>query len=224
MAIRVTCSCGKVLQARDQDAGRQAKCPACGKLLTLPGAEETEEPPRTSKAPSGEQVTPKKTRKLYTCSVCEGEFPSSEVYDDNGTIICKTCHASSAAPPSRSKKRSRDRFGEEIEDEKDERRRARAKEEIPNYMVQSILLTVASAGTCFLTCCLPIPYGVVPLIFSMQVDSNIKKGDYREAEKASENAKLWCIVALILVCLNGAWVLLNFFFGFINVFAARGFR
>lgn len=37
MAIEVTCtSCGKTLNAKDSAAGRQAKCPDCGSLISIP--------------------------------------------------------------------------------------------------------------------------------------------------------------------------------------------
>src|SRR5262245_47210614 len=36
MAITVKCSCGKCLQARDDLAGKKARCPGCGSVLTLP--------------------------------------------------------------------------------------------------------------------------------------------------------------------------------------------
>ena len=36
MAIPVTCQCGKKYQAKDELAGRQLKCPACGQILVVP--------------------------------------------------------------------------------------------------------------------------------------------------------------------------------------------
>lgn len=44
MAIRFSCKCGKKLQARDEFAGRQMKCPQCKQVLTIP---------RSSAAPGG---------------------------------------------------------------------------------------------------------------------------------------------------------------------------
>jgi RsiW-degrading membrane proteinase PrsW (M82 family) len=38
MPIVVTCSCGKRLRARDEFAGRKAKCPGCGTIVTLVAA------------------------------------------------------------------------------------------------------------------------------------------------------------------------------------------
>ena len=35
MSISVLCSCGKVLKARDEDAGKRAKCPACGSIIVI---------------------------------------------------------------------------------------------------------------------------------------------------------------------------------------------
>jgi hypothetical protein len=36
MPIELTCSCGKRLHASDDYSGRQGRCPACGRLLTIP--------------------------------------------------------------------------------------------------------------------------------------------------------------------------------------------
>ena len=36
MSIVVSCSCGKRLRARDELAGKRAKCPGCGKTLLVP--------------------------------------------------------------------------------------------------------------------------------------------------------------------------------------------
>src|SRR5262245_48489907 len=36
MAISVTCTCGKQLKAKDEHAGKKAKCPLCGASLTVP--------------------------------------------------------------------------------------------------------------------------------------------------------------------------------------------
>jgi hypothetical protein len=37
MPIELTCPCGKRLRAPDDDSGRQGRCPACGRLLSIPG-------------------------------------------------------------------------------------------------------------------------------------------------------------------------------------------
>ena len=53
--IRVTCRCGKILNAGDEHAGRQAKCPACGEVLTVPHpqaeAGQPQPPPAAGMAP-----------------------------------------------------------------------------------------------------------------------------------------------------------------------------
>ncbi|MCY3023391.1 MAG: hypothetical protein NTW87_30800 [Planctomycetota bacterium] len=36
MAIVVSCQCGRKFQTKDEYAGRQARCPACGKVLMIP--------------------------------------------------------------------------------------------------------------------------------------------------------------------------------------------
>lgn len=67
---------------------------------------------------------------------------------------------------------------------------------VPNHLALSISAAVLTL--CF--CC--IPFGIVPVIFSTQVNSKLAAGDYAGAQSASETAKLWswiCIgVALVV--------------------------
>jgi hypothetical protein len=60
-------------------------------------------------------------------------------------------------------------------------------EPVPNYIVQSILVT--------LCCCLP--FGIVALVYSAQVSSKLNAGDVGGAQAASRSARTWVIVALI---------------------------
>jgi len=40
MSIKLTCDCGRTMEVRDKYAGRRAKCPACGKIVAIPGEPE----------------------------------------------------------------------------------------------------------------------------------------------------------------------------------------
>ena len=57
--------------------------------------------------------------------------------------------------------------------------------DIPNYLVQSILVTIF--------CCLP--FGIVAIINAAQVGSKLGVGDIAGASEASEKAKKWCWVS-----------------------------
>lgn len=65
---------------------------------------------------------------------------------------------------------------------------------IPNYLVHSILAT--------LCCCLP--FGVVALVFSAQVNSKLAAGDIAGAQASSASARTWCIVAVVAGIVTGA--------------------
>ena len=56
---------------------------------------------------------------------------------------------------------------------------------IPNYLVQSILVT--------LCCCLP--FGIVAVVYSAQVNGKLAAGDIAGAQNASKNAKMWAWIA-----------------------------
>lgn len=72
--------------------------------------------------------------------------------------------------------------------------------EVPNHLALSIISAVMS----LLCCC--IPFGIVPVFFSTQVNTKYANGDYDGARSASANAKLWswvCIgMALLMFVLN----------------------
>jgi hypothetical protein len=53
--------------------------------------------------------------------------------------------------------------------------------EIPNYLVQSILVTVF--------CCLP--FGIPAIVYAAQVNGKIAAGDIQGAINASNTAKMW---------------------------------
>ena len=56
---------------------------------------------------------------------------------------------------------------------------------IPNYLVQSILVT--------LCCCLP--FGIVAVVFAAQVNSKVASGDVAGAMDSSRKAKMWSWIA-----------------------------
>ena len=59
-------------------------------------------------------------------------------------------------------------------------------EKIPNYLVQSILVT--------LCCCLP--GGIAAIVYAAQVNSKQAADDIAGAMAASKNAKMWCWISL----------------------------
>jgi hypothetical protein len=67
-------------------------------------------------------------------------------------------------------------------------------EPVPNYLVQSILVT--------LCCCMP--FGIVALVYSAQVSSKLAAGDVAGAQACSRNASKWSIIALVAGILSSA--------------------
>jgi hypothetical protein len=64
-------------------------------------------------------------------------------------------------------------------------------EPIPNYLWQSIVCTVLG-----LVCCLSLPFGIVAIVFSSQVNSKLAYGDIVGAKDSSSKAKIFCWVAI----------------------------
>ena len=76
--------------------------------------------------------------------------------------------------------RGRDYDEYEEEGEYDDRG-PRRRPNIPNYLVQAILVT--------LFCCLP--FGIVSIVYASQVNSKLAAGDIAGAREASDKAKMW---------------------------------
>jgi len=64
-------------------------------------------------------------------------------------------------------------------------------EQIPNYLWQSIVCTVLG-----LMCCLSLPFGIVAIVFSTQVNSKLAYGDIVGAKDSSNKAKIFCWVSI----------------------------
>src|SRR5438067_773864 len=54
MALSVTCICGKIMVAREQFAGKKAKCPNCGAIVEIPGLPGEDNP---AQRPSPHELT-----------------------------------------------------------------------------------------------------------------------------------------------------------------------
>ena len=79
-------------------------------------------------------------------------------------------------------------YDDRDEDEIDISRSRRPAEDIPNYLVQSILVT--------LCCCLPL--GIVAIINAAKVNTYVAQGDYQKAREASDAAKKWSTIGAIV--------------------------
>lgn len=66
---------------------------------------------------------------------------------------------------------------------------------VPSYMAWSIISTILSL---FLLNFLALPAGIVAIVFSSQVDTKLRSGDYDGAVRSSKNAKIWNWVATAL--------------------------
>lgn len=70
---------------------------------------------------------------------------------------------------------------------------------VPNYLVWSIISTVAGLIFC---CLIGLPMGIVAIVFSTQVNKKLETGDYAGAVEASNKAKLWCIISSVASALG----------------------
>ena len=66
---------------------------------------------------------------------------------------------------------------------------------IPNYLVPAILSA--------LCCGCGLPFGIVSIIYATQVNGKAAAGDIQGALAASQKAKMWFIVAIVVGLLGG---------------------
>jgi hypothetical protein len=78
-------------------------------------------------------------------------------------------------------------------------------ENVPNYLVQSILVTL---------CCCP-PLGLVAIVYAVQVNSMLAVNNVAGARLRSRKAKIWCWIAL------GCGIALSIYFIIIYFAVAR---
>jgi hypothetical protein len=81
---------------------------------------------------------------------------------------------------------------------------------VPNYLAWSIVGTVL--GFC-LCCFIGAAPGIVALVFSAKVNTLLGQGDLAGAQRASNTAKTWCIVATVLAAIGLLLNVLSFFTG-----------
>ena len=87
--------------------------------------------------------------------------------------------------------------------------------DIPNYLVQSIIMTVLSFfGLCCVFGILALPFAIIALVYSTQVNSKLGMNDVVGAQAASKNARLfnWISLGVLVACM-----LLYFLFVFLGV-------
>ena len=88
----------------------------------------------------------------------------------------------------RPRRRPRDEYDDDDDDDFRVRRRRIPEGEVPNYLVQSIVIT--------LFCCWPV--GIAAIMNAAKVNTLLASGDYEGAVQASEAAKKWCWVSFTL--------------------------
>lgn len=81
-----------------------------------------------------------------------------------------------------------------------------SRQPVPTYMAWSIVATIVSLCVCCVIGTIP---GIVAIVFSSKVSGALDRGDYAEAKRASDNAKLWCWITTGL-CILG--LILNIVF------------
>lgn len=84
MPITVRCGCNRVFRAPESLAGRQAKCPACGAILLIPGLERV-----------SDQST--KVDVVVRCHSCTAAFRAA-VHLTGTTVECPRCHSPICVP------------------------------------------------------------------------------------------------------------------------------
>src|SRR4051794_39394154 len=110
MPIEVSCSCGKRLRARDDLAGKRAKCPGCGQMLTIsappppPAVEEEPDLYGFADAPA-EEPNPRPVARTAVAPVAAAARPGTTMA--TRPVTAKPALAATAAPPTQTSTRGR---------------------------------------------------------------------------------------------------------------------
>ncbi len=83
MAIKVTCSCGKPVSAKDELAGRRVKCPNCSEPISIP-AKSTVEEIGSDMAELLDEIGIEATRTGVRCPNCRSDLEAD-------AILCIAC-------------------------------------------------------------------------------------------------------------------------------------
>ena len=81
---------------------------------------------------------------------------------------------------------------------------------VKNYMAFSIITTILTT----ICCCLP--FGIVAVIYSSEVNSRLRMGDIKGAIETSKKAKMWNIISLLLSLLLFIIGIVIFFVGVLS--------
>lgn len=87
MSISVKCSCGQLLKARDDFAGRRGECPACGRAVQIPNA------------PTAEQVPPEVAASASAGRTAPGAMPQNIEHFLDPPSTQQSAAAAAALPP-----------------------------------------------------------------------------------------------------------------------------
>lgn len=93
VAIKFKCpKCGRRESVPDEMAGQKVTCQQCAAKIRLPAALAT-----MTQSQVDDPAGPSAPASTYLCAVCRQQFDVGEVYDQDGTIICKGCFATQHA-------------------------------------------------------------------------------------------------------------------------------
>jgi Interferon-induced transmembrane protein len=99
-------------------------------------------------------------------------------------MYCVTCGAANPDSAERCVACGRKLVGTDRMTPVDDSERA---ERVPSYLAPAIASTL---------CCGCLPFGIVAIVYSTQVDGKLALGDIDGAKRASASAKMWCWISL----------------------------
>ncbi|TZF90690.1 CD225/dispanin family protein [Cognatilysobacter lacus] len=70
---------------------------------------------------------------------------------------------------------------------------------VPNHLVWAIVITIVSLCLCCIIGTIP---GIVAIVFASKVNGALDRGDFAEARRSSDTAKLWCWITTGLCALG----------------------
>ncbi|MFO0877631.1 MAG: DUF1559 domain-containing protein [Gemmataceae bacterium] len=173
--IRFFCPCGRQLQARDEDVGKKAKCPACGQIMPIPSQTEAAKSRPTAEEEPAEEAPVEKRRREE--AIREDRDDDSPRRNDRRAKL------------SRDKDDIEDEYEDEPDDRPRKRRRSRGEEQTSGKATTAMVLGLISL-------CLPVLPAIPGLIIGVLALREIGRSNGRLGGRGA------AITGIVTSCLS----------------------
>lgn len=156
-------------------AGRKVTCPRCHQPFVLPPLAVPQDAPSIPLASDFSETDPLNFLNPTAPAIAPRPTPVPTTATKSRNIFCQNCGSANGVAASRCVACGHPLKAPNVN----------ASSKIPNYLVQSILVTL----------CWCLPFGIPAIVYAAQVNKKVVAGDVEGATTASKRAKMWLWIA-----------------------------